>query len=87
MNLQRLLALRAQWRNQQKTLVWELQFLGATNDIQLRTRLFDNPKLSGWIPDRLTHAFYQKFRRDDPVYYSHAISTLLTLSLFRSRYS
>ncbi len=61
---------------------WELQFLGSENDEKLRSRLFDEVKLSEWIPIRLIQDFYNRFTREDPVYYSHSISMLLTLSLF-----
>ena len=64
---------------------WELQFLGEENDKHLRTRLFDEPRLSEWIPKEVVRDFYQKFRRDDPVRYSHAVSMLLTFSLFSKR--
>lgn len=61
---------------------WELQFLGQENDKNLRARLFDGAQISNWIPRRLIQDFYLRFKQDDPVYYSHSISMLLTLRLF-----
>lgn len=61
---------------------WELQFLGAENEKQLEKRLFDNPKMTDFISNELTNRFYQKFKTGDPVYYSHSVSMLLTLSQF-----
>lgn len=70
----------------QKNLIernWELQFLGKENDENLRQRLLDNRAFSEWIPQEVTRRFYQSFKRADPVYFSHPVSMLLTLSLFR----
>lgn len=61
---------------------WELQFLGEENDQQLRRWLFENEKLSDWVPICLIEDFYQKFQTGDQVWYSHPVSALLTLSLF-----
>jgi rhodanese-related sulfurtransferase len=61
---------------------WELQFLGEENNVQLQARLFDEPKLSEWIPKSVTQDFYRKFKQEDPVFFSHSVSVLLTLSLF-----
>lgn len=61
---------------------WELQFLGDENEKQLKVRLFENEKLNGVIPIQLTNSFYQKFKSENDVYYSHPVSMLLTLSLF-----
>lgn len=64
---------------------WELQFWGEDNDLQLKKRLFDEPKLKEWVPEKAVLKFYEKFKTEDPVFYSHSVSMLLTLSLF-SRY-
>lgn len=61
---------------------WELQFLGTENEKQLKERLFENEKMNAVLPTRLTNNFYQKFKTEDAVYYSHPVSMLLTLSLF-----
>ena len=61
---------------------WELQFLGERNARQLKKRLFDEPKLTAWIEKDLIEKFYRQFTTENPVYYSHSVSMLLTLSLF-----
>lgn len=61
---------------------WELQFIGENNDKHLRERLFNESKFTEWIPQNLVQDFYKKFKTENPVYYSHSISMLLTLSLF-----
>ena len=66
---------------------WELQFLGKANEKQLQTRLFDNTRLHERIPKELISDFYQKFKTQDQVYYSHPVSMLLTLSLFFKNYN
>lgn len=65
---------------------WELQFLGETNDRNLRAWLFDNTCFSSLVPKGLVNEFYNNFRRIDPVYFSHAISMLLTLSIFAKQH-
>lgn len=61
---------------------WELQFLGAENEKQLKKWLFENEKMNAVLPKELSLDFYDKFLNEDSVYYSHAVSMLLTLSLF-----
>jgi hypothetical protein len=61
---------------------WELQFLGEENERQLKKWLFENEKMNVVIPKELSLDFYDKFKNEDSVYYSHAVSMLLTLSLF-----
>lgn len=61
---------------------WELQFLGTENEQQLKVRLFENEKMNAVIPTQLTNSFYNKFKSENDVYYSHPVSMLLTLSLF-----
>ena len=58
---------------------WELQFLGEENDKQLRYHLFDRNTSADFVPQEVVQDFYQKFKEKDPVYYSHAVSMLLTL--------
>lgn len=82
----RLVSKIARMMTPQKHLIernWELQFLGEENDENLRQRLFDNRAFSEWIPQELTRRFYERFKKADPVYFSHPVSMLLTLSLFR----
>jgi hypothetical protein len=62
---------------------WELQFLGEQNDQNLRNHLFGNEQLSQMIPEEIIKDFYSKFMAKDPVKYSHAVSNLLTLSVFK----
>lgn len=61
---------------------WELQFLGTGNEKELKDRLFENEKMNTVIPKQLTNSFYEKFKSENDVYYSHPVSMLLTLSLF-----
>jgi len=64
---------------------WELQFCGEKNDSNLRSWLFENPKFTEWIPKKTVKEFYNLFRNEDPVYYAHAVSMLLTLSVFSKK--
>lgn len=61
---------------------WELQFIGQSNDEQLRKWLFDNHSFQEFVPSELVASFYDKFKHDNPVTNSHPVSILLTLSLF-----
>jgi hypothetical protein len=61
---------------------WELQFLGKLNELLLENTLFDNQKMNGIIPVSLTRSFYEKFRSNDQVNYSHTINMLLVLNKF-----
>lgn len=61
---------------------WELQFLGEANDRYLRDWLFKNPKFNEMVPESIVADFYQKFQHEDQVKYSHAVSMMLTLSVF-----
>jgi hypothetical protein len=63
---------------------WELQFLGADNAKKLEGYLFDD-NFNKWIPEGLIRDFYQDFNHVDPVQGSHAISMLLTLSLWNQQ--
>jgi hypothetical protein len=62
---------------------WEIQFLGEDNDEKLRGMLFDNESFNQLVPGEVTSYFYKKFRGDEAVQASHAVSMLLTLSAFR----
>ncbi|HKO76855.1 MAG TPA: hypothetical protein VJU52_06535, partial [Flavobacterium sp.] len=60
----------------------ELQFIGTANEKALKHWLFENPEFSMFIAPEVVSEFYGKFVHENPVYYSHAVSMLLTLSLF-----
>lgn len=64
---------------------WELQFLGEENDMQLRRHLFENEAFKALVPEEIVRGFYNKFKTEDGVYYSHPVSMLLTLSSFSRR--
>lgn len=59
---------------------WELQFLGDSNEKNLKNYLFSS-ELEQLIPSKITQEFYRKFESEDTVTYSHPISMLLTLAL------
>lgn len=61
---------------------WEIQFTGEENDKNLRKHLFDNKSLTNLIPVSVIKNFYDKFKDEDAVFYSHPVSMILTLSLF-----
>jgi hypothetical protein len=63
---------------------WELQFLGADNVKQLEGYLFEE-NFNKWIPKALIKDFYYNFNHVNPVASSHAISMLLTLSLWHKQ--
>ena len=56
---------------------WELQFIGSANEQKLEERLFAEP--SDLISKELVQDFYQKFKKEDAVQFSHSVSMLLTL--------
>lgn len=60
---------------------WELQFLGKQNDRLLNHYLL-NPKFLTWIPESLVTDVYKQFKQQSTIQQSHAISMLLTLSLW-----
>ena len=62
---------------------WELQFLGMENDEQLQKRLFSE-NLHPFISKPLIAEFYNKFKNVDAVKYSHPLSMLLTLAVWRA---
>jgi hypothetical protein len=59
---------------------WELQFLGESNQKELQACLFEK-SLNNFVPRLLIEDFYKRFLKKDPVYYSHPLSMLLTLSM------
>ena len=60
---------------------WELQFVGENNAKQLERFLFDDD-FNLWIPKSIVETCYHHFKKTDPVYYAHAVSMLLTLSVW-----
>lgn len=63
---------------------WELQFLGDDNAKQLEKHLFDN-NFNKFIPQEYIKETYEDFKQNDAVQGSHAISMLLTLSLWHQQ--
>jgi hypothetical protein len=61
---------------------WELQFIGKENESKLEQYLFNNESFLNSIDKQLVENFYKKFKTENSVKYSHAVSMLLTLSLF-----
>ncbi len=62
---------------------WELQFLGMENDEKLQAEIF-NSSFNSFISKPLVAQFYNSFKNDDAVTYSHSVSMLLTLAMFHS---
>lgn len=62
---------------------WELQFLGDKNQKKIEGYL-QNVAFNKEIPSKISLHFLESFNKKDRVYYSHAVSTLLTLSIFLS---
>lgn len=60
---------------------WELQFLGNENKMKLKEFLYSQNFLQ-FIDKPAVDKYCDLFENGDKIYYSHAISTLLTLSLF-----
>lgn len=61
---------------------WEIQFLGEDNERHLKEHLFEKKSFSSLIPASIVKEYYSKFKTENPVYYSHSVSILLTLSMF-----
>lgn len=66
---------------------WEIQFLGGDNPRHLQSWLFDNPHLAAVVPAAMVRKYHRLFEEEDTVYWSHPLSTLLTLSVFAKRNS
>lgn len=64
---------------------WELQFLGAKNEKALEKHIF-NENFNVFIPKSIVSDMYNQFKTNDPVYYAHAVSMLLTLSLWHQHH-
>lgn len=65
---------------------WELQFTGEDNDRKLKSHLYYDLFLKELIPKNVVDLFYGKFKNENPEYYSHSVSMLLTLSLFTKHF-
>lgn len=63
---------------------WELQFLGAANDEKLRKHLYKRTFLD-LVDKAVVDSMYNKFKTEDSVFYSHAVSMLLTLSVWNKK--
>lgn len=61
---------------------YENQFLGNENDLELRNWLFENPDFVSFLDTKIVKEMYEGFKNVNHLSYSHAISTLLTLSVF-----
>jgi hypothetical protein len=62
---------------------WELQFLGEANQKYLEKYLFNNG-LNVLVPEDIVKNVYSNFKDNNSLQYAHAISMLLTLSLWNS---
>ena len=65
---------------------WELQFLGQENERYLEQWLFETPELNKLVPRHFVDEFYHRFKKVDPVKYSHPVSMLLTLAVWCKRF-
>ena len=63
---------------------WELQFLGRENEKKLLSYL-EAPTFKEFIDPKVVQTMYSKFKKENAVYYSHAVSMLLTLSVVWNR--
>lgn len=63
---------------------WELQFLGKENKKHLESYLFNN-KFNEFVDQQVVKDLYHKFQTEDQVFYSHAVSMLLTLSVWNRK--
>ena len=64
---------------------FELQFLGEQNDIELRKRIFD-ASFNQFVPKEIVERFYSNFKEKNYVNNAHAVSMLLTLSLWNKHF-
>ncbi len=64
---------------------FELQFLGEENETQLKARIFD-PTFINLIPKPIVEECYSNFKGTDYVNNAHAVSMLLTLSLWYKQF-
>ncbi len=64
---------------------FELQFLGEQNDKELQKRIFDKT-FNQFIPKKIVEQCYSNFKGADYVNNAHALSMLLTLSLWSKNF-
>ncbi len=62
---------------------WELQFLDDSSQLQLKDYIFQN----SIVPKELISEVHNNFNQKDKVYHAHAVSMLLTLSLWDKLYN
>lgn len=60
---------------------WEIQFTGEENEKHLKEHLFEKNSFVNFVAPETVKYFYNRFKKD-PVYYSHSVNMLLTLSVF-----
>lgn len=60
---------------------WEIQFLGAQNEKELRGHL-NSSALTTLVGNQIVEKYLAKFYSEDAVKYSHSVSTLLTFKKF-----
>ena len=65
---------------------WELQFSGEKNERKLKEWLFETEELKDIIPINLIEKYFIKFKKVDPVKYSHTVSMLLTLAVWSKNF-
>lgn len=65
---------------------WEIQFLGDSNSKALEYWLFGNPIFHKIISQEIVKKYYDKFLNGDKVKYSHAVSMMLTLSVWCKKF-
>ncbi|GGG53069.1 asparagine synthase-related protein [Bizionia arctica] len=63
---------------------WELQFLGTANDEKLRGYIYQ-PDFLEFVDKEVIDKLYTQFKTTDPIFYSHPVSMLLTLSLWNKK--
>ena len=64
---------------------FELQFLGVTNEKYLESYLFKD-SFYDFIPQEVVRDSYTRFKNGDGVSFAHAVSMLLTLSLWHKHF-
>lgn len=65
---------------------WEIQFKGEENQKHLERYLLKSDSLNRLVSKEIVKEFYDKFRNEDEVFYSHSVSMLLTLSVFTEKF-
>ena len=65
---------------------WEIQFLGKKNIIHLENWLFQKTLIRDIVSEKLIRIFYDNFKNENQIFYSHPISMLLTLSVWCEKF-